>query len=535
MATIKEIYNKLGNLMKENPAVGDLNFLMGGTDGELVVFRDKYMGNITEISYEEQAYLNQYKSSVKDILKEMNVKHYTDKQEEYLLQMSIEDFPESEIIVFIAQQIKNHDFTPTPNYNIEIDESMIDVQDFEYDGNAEHTFSSYLGTYFDVDNKFGIDTTSDEIQLNMYGIYNPFKDSISVECTITFDDRESQSFKYIPTDRERNAIYSAMNKFCQEKDCLYMRDYCKKILKEEKFIMPTTLPLLDPILEKAKKLVDDFCLEEYNTPANFENLSQIGIGYTTVTDEEIPIQAYVNLKEFSLERYLEDKLVDERKYNSLEELIEKELECLDFYDLISVSEEELEKYHLNIETHIENNSEVIITEDILMKFIKSEVPFRMNEIYGISVDSDTMDSLINEVYNNSDVMFNYDKLDNFILSKYSELAKDEISSKNEQDYSYEYQLLDRLRQDCEYFLGEGQRNEKHLWAGNIDAQIKKMRDLYDMLPDKPEWLTSEAINSFAERMNPHNNVKPTLSDILKDASYRKTQPIKNHDEKGREK
>nr|WP_278849255.1 LPD11 domain-containing protein [Enterocloster clostridioformis] len=71
-----------------------------------------------------------------------------------------------------------------------------------------------------------------------------------------------------------------------------------------------------------------------------------------------------------------------------------------------------------------------------------------------------------------------------------------------QDYSFEYQFLDRLRTDCEYFLGAGQRNEKHLWAGNVHAQIAKMRELYDALPDKPEWLTKEAIDSYADRMAP---------------------------------
>ena len=70
------------------------------------------------------------------------------------------------------------------------------------------------------------------------------------------------------------------------------------------------------------------------------------------------------------------------------------------------------------------------------------------------------------------------------------------------DYTPEYQLLDRLRMDCEYFLGAGQHSEKHLWAGNRYAQIAKMRELYEMIPDKPEWLTPEMINSYEERMAP---------------------------------
>ena len=70
------------------------------------------------------------------------------------------------------------------------------------------------------------------------------------------------------------------------------------------------------------------------------------------------------------------------------------------------------------------------------------------------------------------------------------------------EHNQEYQLLDRLRSDCEYFLGAGNRAEKHLWAGSVHAQIAKMRELYDTLPEKPEWLTKETIDDYAERMAP---------------------------------
>ena len=68
------------------------------------------------------------------------------------------------------------------------------------------------------------------------------------------------------------------------------------------------------------------------------------------------------------------------------------------------------------------------------------------------------------------------------------------------DHSGDYVLLDRLRADCDYFLGAGGRSEKHLWAGNVHAQVKKMRELYDALPEKPEWLTAEAIDRYAAQM-----------------------------------
>ena len=65
-----------------------------------------------------------------------------------------------------------------------------------------------------------------------------------------------------------------------------------------------------------------------------------------------------------------------------------------------------------------------------------------------------------------------------------------------------YRLLSRLKADCDYFLDAGGRAEKHLWAGNVKDQIAKMRELYDSLPDKPEWLTSENIDRYAQRMAP---------------------------------
>ena len=74
------------------------------------------------------------------------------------------------------------------------------------------------------------------------------------------------------------------------------------------------------------------------------------------------------------------------------------------------------------------------------------------------------------------------------------------------EHNPNYQLLDRLRADCEYFLGAGNRAEKHLWAGSVYAQIVKMRELYDALPQKPEWLTEKMIDDYADRMAPQYEV-----------------------------
>lgn len=67
-------------------------------------------------------------------------------------------------------------------------------------------------------------------------------------------------------------------------------------------------------------------------------------------------------------------------------------------------------------------------------------------------------------------------------------------------YSFEYQLLDRLKTDCNYYLGNGNRCEKHLWAGNVKDQIAKMKELYEILPVKPEWLSLDDIEEYETKM-----------------------------------
>ena len=65
---------------------------------------------------------------------------------------------------------------------------------------------------------------------------------------------------------------------------------------------------------------------------------------------------------------------------------------------------------------------------------------------------------------------------------------------------FDYQLLARLQQDCEYYLGAGARNKKHLWALDEASQIQKMRALYAGLPEKPEWITLEDIEEYEAAM-----------------------------------
>ena len=95
-------------------------------------------------------------------------------------------------------------------------------------------------------------------------------------------------------------------------------------------------------LDAAQELINHFCVAEYGSPADFSDLEKVGIAYTTVTDEEIPIQVNADLVHYRIERYLDGQFLERRQYESLDELIQNELAELDFDDLVSVSDEELE-------------------------------------------------------------------------------------------------------------------------------------------------------------------------------------------------
>ena len=74
------------------------------------------------------------------------------------------------------------------------------------------------------------------------------------------------------------------------------------------------------------------------------------------------------------------------------------------------------------------------------------------------------------------------------------------------DSTFNYRRLSQMKAGCEYFLGAGNRKNTHLWEESIYSHIKEMRRIYDLLPEKPEWLTMEEIDSYAQRMAPRYQV-----------------------------
>ena len=112
-------------------------------------------------------------------------------------------------------------------------------------------------------------------------------------------------------------------------------------------LRPLARQAVNEDLEKAKTLITAFCAEEYNSEPDFSDLRKVDIAYTTITDEEVPVQVSVDLVDFKLDRSIDGIIVDSRKYDTLKELTEQELVDPDFDELVAFSDEQLAKVALH--------------------------------------------------------------------------------------------------------------------------------------------------------------------------------------------
>ena len=104
-------------------------------------------------------------------------------------------------------------------------------------------------------------------------------------------------------------------------------------------------PYLKSSLDIAKEIIDEYCREEFERDegADYTNLSEVNVAYTTTEDDKHEIQAYVNLVDFRIETRVDSTVVRTEQYDTLEDLTERGLKNLSFDDLVYLSEEELEQ------------------------------------------------------------------------------------------------------------------------------------------------------------------------------------------------
>ena len=176
-----------------------------------------------------------------------------------------------------------------------------------------------------------------------YGIGGHSHDFLDGSRGFVNHDWKGLEFDHYPDHQKITLKWAQVEKYI---DLMIQSDRYLTDKEKEHYTPPVPITVEpDATLTHAKNLIRDFCLEEYDSEPDFSNLSKIGIAYTNATDEEIPIQVNVDLVGYRVERYLGEVLIDERQYESLEDLTETELEALDFSELVSVTDEELEHYH----------------------------------------------------------------------------------------------------------------------------------------------------------------------------------------------
>lgn len=97
-------------------------------------------------------------------------------------------------------------------------------------------------------------------------------------------------------------------------------------------------------LDKAKWLINDFCEAEYREGADFDDLHNVGLAFTTLTDDELPIQVTADLIDFKITYEFDGEVYNTEQYDSIEDMIENGLTGLDFSDLVSVPDEVIERH-----------------------------------------------------------------------------------------------------------------------------------------------------------------------------------------------
>ena len=180
-----------------------------------------------------------------------------------------------------------------------------------------------------------------------YGIGGHSHDYLDGSSGFVNHDWKGLEFDHYPEHKKFTLSWTQVEKYI---DLMIQSDRYLTDKEKEHYTPPVPITVEpDATLTHAKNLIREFCQEEYDSEPDFSDLSKIGVAYTHATDEDIPIQVNVDLVGYRVERYLGEVLIDERQYESLEDLTETELEALDFSELVSVTDEELEHYHSKAE------------------------------------------------------------------------------------------------------------------------------------------------------------------------------------------
>ncbi|WP_303977490.1 LPD11 domain-containing protein [Streptococcus danieliae] len=139
---------------------------------------------------------------------------------------------------------------------------------------------------------------------------------------------------------------------------------------------------------------------------------------------------------------------------------------------------------------------VIITNTRSNQKAEFDLPFNISVLSKIGVD----ENFEGQLYVEGVDTFGFG-LDGYLtVGDLQAFIKNYVDMQNK--FHFDYMMLSRLKEDCEYFLGYGNGYEGRLWAENVEDQIAEMKKIWNKFPDnaKPQWLKWEEILDYEKRM-----------------------------------
>ena len=160
---------------------------------------------------------------------------------------------------------------------------------------------------------------------------------------------QSDTSQFLDNSRQLDLLLSAKQEFdlqiAQREELISAEEI---ILPESPVIATTEDYLADKAqstelsdLDIAKQHIADYYDREFGELAEFSDLSNISLAYTTDEEHNLPIQVYADLEQYRLIFEYDGNVVRDEQYNSLSEMNENALSVLDFNDLVSLSDDEI--------------------------------------------------------------------------------------------------------------------------------------------------------------------------------------------------
>lgn len=133
------------------------------------------------------------------------------------------------------------------------------------------------------------------------------------------------------------------NAFSSEKAYLELIDNVKNAQTKHD---PNHEQIYEDSLEKAKELINDFCVDEYGEGADFTDLHDVGIAYTTYTDDEKEFQVTADLIDCKITYEYDGETVKTEQYKDIDDMVKNGLTGLDFNELVSLPDNISDKVYI---------------------------------------------------------------------------------------------------------------------------------------------------------------------------------------------